>query len=271
MADSKVIYLSEEQLQQICSKYDDLVEEERLAAIDLLASNASSCRSVLTGLLTRQVFFARQFAQSPGMWTIHIAPAFFRCMYELNVRIMWILEEPELRSKAFIKSSMKEVEQVVKSLEKASLAEPHRQELKDAIMSLKGWLVEQETLFKASEGGKFPDVRSMAEKLGGEALKMYRLYNSSLSPAVHSSWSFISQVNLQPSSNPLHRNLPIPSLHFDEFDPDFLMSAAYFANTALQAVRGTDLQDKSAYKQLEQMFLDAAKDGGENTEKAGTE
>lgn len=210
-------------------------------------------KTVLSVHLTRQVHLSQCFATNLDLWSIHIAPALLRCMYELNVRILWLLDEPDRNSKGFIKASVKETEELFKVITEKSDANPLREDLKLVKVSMKKWLEEQETSFPTMNAAKFIDVRKMAEKLQGEALEMYRLYNSSLSPAVHNSWNFIERVYLRPTSNPLHRYLRLPHVEFKGPNLKYFVSATSFADNGLKASSVNITIDSAFEKLLEQL------------------
>jgi hypothetical protein len=163
---------------------------------------------------------------------------------------MWLVDDPEIRCKAFVKSSVKETENLAAIIDQTANDQPGRKELPEVQKALQEWLNQQSSDFPASDGGKMADVRKMAEKLQGEALKMYRMYNSSLSPAVHSSWNFVEPVNLIHTDNPLHRYVRIPRIEFSAPDLEYFLSVAHFADEALQIGRGRDIADQSALNQL---------------------
>lgn len=243
--------ISSDQLLEHVQKYDTELHEECAQVIKSIFDRQLNKMefAVIGANIARQVYLASQFSQNSNLWTIHLAPAFLRCMYELHVRIMWLIEAPEKNCKAFVKAGFKEAEQLSLTVAKHIQTQPEREELPSAHASIKAWLDEQSTHFPSEDGGKLLDVRKMAEKLQGEAMTMYRMYNSSLSPAVHSSWNFVEQVNLTYSTNPLHRFVRIPKIHFPPLDVEYLLSAAYFADQTLQISRGSEIE-MSAFKSL---------------------
>lgn len=206
--------------------------------------------AVIGAHLARQVNFAIQFARNPSLWTVHLAPGFLRCMYELNVRLMWLIEDPEPNCKGFIKASVKETEAIRSVVKNKIQSEPTKDQFSEADQALEEWLNHQSSTYATDGAAKVKDLRKMAEKLKGEALKMYRLYNSSLSPSIHSSWNFIEPICLQHSTNPLHRYVRIPRLPSYDPQPDYLLSVCFFADQSIQIVRGTDLEDESAFGKL---------------------
>lgn len=241
-----------EKIQEYSRDYQTNAEQERIIVLEALEKTLVSnlTFAVIGTNITRQVFFALQFAKNPSLWTVHLAPAFLRCMYELNVRIMWLVADPDSRCKAFIKSSIKETEQFAGVIEKTAKNQPDRKDLPEVQTALHDWLTQQASDFPSNDGGKMADVRKMAEKLEGEALKMYRMYNSSLSPAVHSSWNFIEQINLVHTNSPLHRYVRIPRIEFSAPDVEYFLSVAYFAHEALLIGRGADIGERSAFHRL---------------------
>jgi len=243
-----------EKIETYLDEFEIDMENERVDVLKHLEASVPSnpAFAVIGANITRQVFFAREFARNPNLWNVHLAPAILRCMYELNVRLMWLVADPEPRCKAFIKASMHETTQLVKTIEKNAQASPDRKDLPEVHKSLHEWLSQQQQDFPSSDGGKMADVRKMAEKVQGEAIKMYRLYNSSLSPAVHSSWNFIEPVNLVRTKNPLHRYIQIPKIDFPPPDLEYFLSVSYFAHEALQIGRGADIGEKSSFEQLMQ-------------------
>src|SRR2546423_11640354 len=64
-----------------------------------------SCREmyeVIGALLARQLTLAVEFAMSPSIWNMHIAPLILRSMADNYINLAWIFQEPLDRSRKFI-------------------------------------------------------------------------------------------------------------------------------------------------------------------------
>lgn len=182
----------------------------------------SEFHEVIGALLSRQVTLARQLAESPLVWTGHIAPIILRAMADAYISFVWILGDPIERSRKF----------VLYGLGQAKLQLEHR----IAQIEERGPRPGEEMLIEASENwinsqrftfltevniGSWSgtNTREMAEQSG--CIDFYNYVYIPFSACTHSMWQHIGRYNLRQCANPLHQYHRVP------YDPEFPMDPYY--------------------------------------------
>jgi hypothetical protein len=209
---------------------------EKMSSIWCQKKEKYSPEQYLGCLLARQVSIAQLFGNDPTIWNAHIGTIYLRVMLELLVKIYWISEIPEERTKAVIGGDITSLEGDFNDMaDLCSSAEippeflPFRDEVAD-------WLKNARKDFNGVKSQKIPDMRGMAQQADPLVLDLYRKYHTIFSSSLHSNWNHIARANLTRTHNPLHHYIFIPTVQDMPIDLSFILLSAEFCELSMKEV-----------------------------------
>lgn len=211
--------------------------------LDKLPENPNNheVKSVLGGLVSRQVTLSIQMVNSPNMLNGHAAPLFLRAMTDLQISLAWILIDLEDRVKKYVIYGLGEekliLEHYKKELEDNTLDLNYKDEVQKIIQFKEEWIRAQkpEYLVEVNLGNWAQlDYRRMAQEAGKESL--YKFPYKIFSQNAHNMWNFISLYNCTSCENPLHRYHLVPSLKEAQIDIDFLYRAFKYTDQVYELI-----------------------------------
>lgn len=192
-------------------------------------------QEVIGGLMARQVSLATQLAQAPSAWNGHVAPLILRAMTDVYITFAWIWGDAEQRSQIYVLYGLGQLKLHLEHL-KAHVAsrggDPSRHPLVEAHQ--RALDAERLAAFTEVNIGSWSgtDTRRMAEE--ANCLGLYRFAYSPFSRATHSMWPHVSQYNLKPCINPLHRMHRVPTDEDWPLDVDYLYRAAKYVEKTMR-------------------------------------
>jgi hypothetical protein len=215
-------------------------------------------QEVLGGLMARQVTLATQLAQSPNTWNGHLAPVILRAMTDVYITFAWIWGDDDVRAQTYITYGLGQLKLQLEHLTAHVEARGEDPTTHPLIQAHRRALeVERLSAFTEVNIGSWSgiDTRKMAEEAG--CLDLYRFAYSPFSRAAHSMWPHVSQYNLKPCVNPLHRMHRVPTDEDWPLDVDYLYRAAKYVDKTMRlfdAKRMHERADESAFKWLVQQL-----------------
>jgi hypothetical protein len=221
--------------------YVDRVRQELGARIQAWAPNVPllQTQEVLGGLMARQVTLATQLAQAPSIWNGHIAPIILRSMADVYITFAWIWGDVEKRCAMYVSYGLGQLKLQLEHL-KAHVAEQGRDPSMDPLIKTFQERLDAERIHAFVEvnigNWSGTDMRSMAVE--ANCLDLYRFAYSPFSRATHSMWPHISQYNLKPCINPLHRMHRVPTDEEWPLDVDYLYRAAKYVDKTMRLFDG---------------------------------
>lgn len=224
-----------EDLHQFMGQYvtivvDGFYERWNMFPIDLYDAEKSE---VIGGLLSRQATLSIELANSPLIWTGHVAPLILRCMTDVQITLAWILDNPEERVKQYILYGLGQEKLFIQYLKDRNPQDAMgiEDQIERMIQYKEQWLNSQRADYLTevnvgSWSGK--STRDMARECGCENL--YRYAYVPFSSVVHNMWPHISQYNMQQCTNPLHKFHKVPGLFDFKSDPDYVYRSAKYVS-----------------------------------------
>lgn len=186
----------------------------------------SETTEVVGALMARQVSIARRIARNPDVWDWHVGPILLRALVDTHITLTWILADPVLRSRRFVRFGLGQEKLQIEHL-KAAQADQPGDELALMIEAGESWVNSQRYMFLLEvDVGAWSGMstREMAEEVGLQSL--YNFAYVPWSSCTHSMWNHVGKFNLRYEGNPLHRYLRAP------FDPDFEPQIDVLINSA---------------------------------------
>ena len=163
----------------------------RNAQVRTLDNEKSS--EVCVALLARQVTLAQHLAFAPGFWTIHVAPLIFRCMTDININLAWISQDPECRSKKFIKYGLGQAKLNLEHRRSMESREGRDEKYSQYVDAKESWIARQriEELVNVNLGGSWSgkSTREMAQEAGCE--EVYEFEYLQMTRFSHIDWMSI--------------------------------------------------------------------------------
>lgn len=204
-------------------------------------TNNLEVKSVIGGLLSRQISLCIQMIRSPNILNGHAAPLFLRAMTDLEIALSWILIDVEERVKKYVLYGLGEekliVEHYKKELEDNKGDDDYQNEVRKIIEYKEDWIRSQkpEYLVEINLGNWAQlDYRKMAQEAGKESL--YKFPYKIFSQSAHNMWNCISIYNAENCVNPLHRYHVVPALKEAPIDIDYLYRAFKYVDQVYQVV-----------------------------------
>lgn len=184
---------------------------------------------VIGGLLARQVTLARQLAESPGVWTGHVAPIILRAMADVFINVAWILKDPLDRSRKYVLFGLGQMKLELEHRKNKNQPSERSPDEVILIEATEAWIERQRHTFLTevnlgSWSGK--NVREMAVE--ADCLDFYDFAYQPFSACTHSMWQHVSRYNLRACSNPLHQYHGVPSESASGIDPHYLFLASKY-------------------------------------------
>jgi hypothetical protein len=197
----------------------------------------------IAGLTARQATLAIEFAQNPGTWNGNVAPLFLRAMIDTHITLAWILKDPKVRGRDYIRYGLgqeklqiallveenENIPEEEKNPDLAQMIEYRRQWLNS---QLQEWAI---NINVGSWSGK--SAREMAQEADCEAL--YKFAYMPFSGAAHSMWQHVGVYNVERCK----RGHRMPQMLSFEPDADYLYrSSKYVSRTYSELSESLGLQ-----------------------------
>jgi len=212
-----------------------LEERWKLVSVDL---SKTAEYEVVFGLLSRQCSFVNEMSYSPYTWNELFLPVIMRCMVENYINLSYILLNPEVRAKSFIKYGLG---RETKMLEFARNKEPKTQIDRDFIEYNENWINQQSFTFlnEINVGGwketkEFTDVRKTS--IDANEKNYYDIFYDVCSSATHSTWNYIAKKNLKICDNPLHKDHRIPLIIEPEIEISMFLILTKILNDSFKKI-----------------------------------
>jgi hypothetical protein len=175
-------------------------------------------------------------------------------MADVHITIVWILKEPQTRSKKYILYGLGQQKLHLEHRKnELSSREAVDGEI-ETINAIEHWIEKQRDLFLTEVNiGSWSglNTRAMAEEAG--CLDFYNYVYSPFSPCVHSMWQHVSVYNLVQCENPLHRLHHVADIVELNPDPNYLFLAAKYLQKSFASFDeaiGLNIKSPSAFKEL---------------------
>lgn len=215
-------------------------------------------RTVVGGLMARQVTIASEVAQAYSCWNYHVGPLFLRAMSEVYITLVWILELPDQRNnraQIFVEHGIGQQKLEIehrRAMISGEERDPTEQEAAWIEASEK-WINSQRAIFltKVNVGSwSGISVRKMAEEAG--CIDFYNYVYTPWSGVAHSTWQHVGRYNVAQCQNPLHGFHLVPATIYAH-DSYILYLAGKYANKTFclfDRKLGTKVCVPSAYDRL---------------------
>ncbi len=261
---------SEDELESLIAKFRNAAKLELIERLENWGFELDKIEKyeVIGALLARQTTLAVGIASSPTIWTPHLCPILLRAMADVHITLVWILKDPQIRSKRYVDDGLGTVKLEIAhrkaELEANQCDADESAQKAELVRYLQMWIDSQRLdQFIEVNLGNWSGIttRKMAEE--ADCLDFYNYVYQPFSSAVHSNWWHISDKNTSYCLNPAHRNHRIPTIAPIRADFQWLYLASKYLEksfAAFDSAQNIVCSSPKAINILENLIEDFAAD-----------